>query len=43
MYIEKQDFLPGIAGLSRQVVYHGSGLRNSILSLVVSQERFHCT
>ncbi len=33
----RTDLLPGISGLSRQVVSHGSGL-----VVVVSQERFHC-
>ncbi len=29
-YIELQDLLPGIAGLSRQLVSHGSGLSRQV-------------
>ncbi len=30
-YIEMWDLLPGISGLSRQVVFHGSGLSRKVL------------
>ncbi len=30
-YIEMWDLLPGISGLSRQVVFHGSGLSRQVL------------